>query len=79
MMLTMNTDVANGVTNGTRVYVKKVKVKGRENPFELKLDNGTTILALYASQVDSIFVEHKNKDITPRLFSVLPDDFKFKC
>ena len=79
MMLTMNTDVANGVANGTRVRVKKVKVKGGENAFELKLDNGTTILALYASQVDSLFVEHENEDITPRQFSVLADDFKFKC
>ena len=79
MMLTKNTDVANGVVNGTRVHVKKVKVKGGESPFVLKLDNGTKVFALFALQVDSVVVEHENEDITPRQFSVLTEEFKFKC
>lgn len=79
MMLTQNSDVANGEANGSRVYAKKVKVKAGEQPFPLLLDNGTTIKGIYASQVEHILVQHENKDITPSEFTVEPATFNFSC
>ena len=54
-------------------------MKGGEKPFELLLDNGTTILAVYASQLKHIILEHENADISPRRFNVDSDNFTFKC
>ena len=79
MMLTQNSDVANGEANGSRVRVEAVKLKGGEQPFTLKLDNGTKIFAVYASQVDSICLEHENEDITPSQFELKSKTFNFQC
>lgn len=78
MMLTDNTDVPNGQANGSRVFVRRVKVKSGEKPFPLKLDCGTTINALFASQVDCIQVQHENDDILPPIFDVVAQGFTFK-
>ena len=77
LMLTMNADVPNGEANGSRVNLKKVNVKIGEQPFSLKLDCGTIIRAVFASQVDSLDVKHEADDITPPIFKVLPQDFLF--
>ena len=79
MMLTRNTDVARGEANGSRVRCKKIVMKGGEKPFELLLDNGTTIFAVYASQLKHITLEHENADISPRRFNIESDNFTFKC
>ena len=79
MMLTQNSDVANDKANGSRVCVEAVKLKGGEKPFALKLDNGTKIYAVYASQVNSICLEHENEDITPSQFELKSKTFNFQC
>ena len=79
VMLTQNSDVANGEANGSRVFTKSIEIKAGETFFDLLLDNGTTICAIFASQVESITVEHENQDITPRQFEVLPQRFSFTC
>ena len=79
MMFTKNEDVANGQANGSRVTVKGVSMKVGEQAFRLKLDNGTTILAAYASQVRSILVEHENDEIFPRRFEISSQTFAFSC
>ena len=73
----MNTDVPNREANGSRVHLKKVNVKIREQPFLLKLDCGTVTRAVFASQVDSLKVKHESDDITPPIFKALPEDFLF--
>lgn len=78
MMLTDNTDVPNGQANGSRIFVRHVKVKTGEVPFRLKLDCGTTINGLFASQVESIQVQHENDDILPPIFDIKVQDFTFK-
>ena len=62
-MLTKNGDVGNGQANGSCVLVKSVTMKPNEYPFHVTLENGSTILCAYASNVDSIQVEHENPDI----------------
>ena len=42
-------------------------------------NNRTTILAVYASQLKHITLEHENADISPRRFNVESDNFTFKC
>ena len=79
MMLTQNTDVENGEANGSRVRVQNVVVKAGETPFTLKLVNGTTVYAVYCSQVESISLEHKNEDIVPRQFDLSAKTFNFQC
>lgn len=78
MMLTANKDVPNGQANGSRVRVKQVKTKPGEHAATLKLDCGTTIRALFASQVQSLLVEHESPDIVPRQFESVPENFTFK-
>ena len=77
MMLTRNKDVAGGEANGTRVFVKEVRVKQGEEAFPLKLQNGSTILGLFARQVSSTLVEHECDTITPKLFEVFPETHSF--
>ena len=79
MMLTQNTDVARGEANGSRVYAKKIRLKGGEHPFVLRLKNGTKIQACYASQVDALILQHENEDISPRQFELTSQTFKFQC
>ena len=76
-MLTKNEDVGNGEANGTRVFVKGARTKRGENSFKLKLECGTIIDAIFASQVDAIALEHENQDISPRLFECEPKKWTF--
>ena len=77
MMMTQNNDVINGEANGSRVYVKEVVLKKGEQPFNLKLENGCTILAMTATQVDSIVVQHEAKNISPSRVDIKADKFHF--
>jgi hypothetical protein len=79
MMLTLNNDVPNGQANGSRVTVEGVNVKAGEQPFQLETECGTTVLALYASQVKSITVKHENDEITPNIFEVDQENWSFLC
>ena len=79
MMLTLNKDVSNGEANGSRVFVQSIDIKFGESPFNLKLDCGTTIQALFVSQVESITVRHENQDICPPVFKIEAKKFSFKC
>ena len=77
MMLTQNKDVAGGEANGSRVFVKEIRVKPGEKAFPLKLRNGTEILGLFASQVSSIVVQHECKTISPSRFEVVSENITF--
>ena len=79
MMLTENSNVRNGEANGSRVFVKQIRMKVGEECSQLKLDCGTTVLAVLASQVDAIVVEHENSDILPRQFTVEAKKWTFDC
>jgi hypothetical protein len=79
MMHTQNTDVTNGIANGTRITVQKVIIKPGENFFPVRMKCGTTVQGLFASQVKSIVVEHTAPDITPATFEVKPEQYQFKC
>ena len=77
MMLTQNKDVAGGEANGSRVFVKEIRVKPGEKAFPLKLRNGTEILGLFASQVSSIVAQHECKTISPSRFEVVSENITF--
>ena len=79
MMHTQNSSVADGEANGSRILAKQVKLKRGEIPFELRLDCGTTIHAMYASQVEHILVEHECEDIVPRRFTIESQVTSFHC
>lgn len=78
-MMSKNLDVGNGQANGTCAKVKSITMKCGEQPFELELENGTTIFAAFASQVASMQMEHENPDIVPRLFDITSESFSFTC
>lgn len=77
MMLTQNNDVPNGQANGSRVRVKRIRLKPDEQPGTMKLDCGTTIRALFASQVEAIVVEHENESILPHEFEATMSNWTF--
>jgi len=70
MMLTLNEDVKNGEANGTRVTFVALRFKTGEAPFKFTLSCGTMINGAFASQLQSIVLEHENPDIEPRIFEV---------
>ena len=77
MMLTLNNDVPNGQANGSRVFLKSVKAYPGEQPHLLKMDCGATIRAFYASQINSLVLQHENDDILPQLFEVKAKEWTF--
>ena len=77
LMLTKNIDVNSGQANGTRILCEYVNVKPGEEPFDLHLNNGVYIKALYALQVGSIDVLHENEDVIPQQFKVFPETTSF--
>ena len=79
MMMTENSDVANGEANGSRVTVKKLTMKYNEAPFVLRLANGTKVNAMFASQVKSITVEHEEESIVPRQCEIVAGQHMFRC
>lgn len=79
LMLTNNTDVEKGQANGSRVRLQSVTLKVGEEAFNLKLNCGTTVRAMYASQVLSVEVKHEASDIIPATFNVKCEKFNFKA
>ena len=79
MMLTENADVSGGIANGSRVVVKRILLRVGEAPNVLKLDCGTSILALHVGQVESLLLEHENSDIVPSTFTIESKKFAFSC
>jgi len=55
--------VNNGPANGTRVPLLSVTLKAGEETLELKLECGTQVRAMYASQVMSLTVKHEAEDM----------------
>ena len=78
-MLVNNVDVENGQANGTRVRLLSVTLKVGEEPFEVKLDCGTRVRAVYSSQVMSLKVQHEANDILPQVFHVTSEKVLFKA
>ena len=77
LMLTKNADVPNGQANGSRVRLRSITMKTGEESFPLKLQCGTTVRAMYASQVLALEVEHEAPDIIPRKFEVKSEKVTF--
>ncbi|CAB9512949.1 unknown protein [Seminavis robusta] len=78
LMLTKNEDVPNGQANGSRVFLHKVHVKPREQPFIIQQHCGVRIRVFRVSQIDRITVKHEMKDILPRYFDVKTHGVSFK-
>jgi hypothetical protein len=78
-MYTENSDVLSGQANGSRVRFCKLYLKAGEQSFPLKLKCGTTINAVYASQVYSIKLKHENAKMMPQIFEVKVRDSTFNC
>ena len=70
LMYTRNTDVLSGKANGSRVRFQVLYLKHGEEMFDLKLECGTTISAVYASQVHSIQVKQENPKMIPEVFEL---------
>jgi hypothetical protein len=77
LMLVVNRDVINGEANGSRVCFEGLQMKVGEEAFPLKLQCGTTIRGVYASQVEKIIVRHEQSDIVPQVFEVRTDTTHF--
>ena len=78
VMLTDNSDVANGQANGSRLTVQKVFFKAGERPVDIRLECGTTIRSYFASQIGFIRVRHVVPDIVPREFDVYAEEVAFR-
>ena len=69
-MLTHNKDVLSGFVNGTYATLEQVVVRFREQPFFVDLDNGSTVQAYFASQVEHLLLRHEQRGIDPDLFAI---------
>jgi hypothetical protein len=78
-MMTKNKDVGNGQANGSCVTIRDVTMKPNESPFQLRLHNGTTILAAFANQVATVNVQHVNPKIRPSTCNVTMETHTFYC
>jgi hypothetical protein len=56
LMYTINSNVRRGQANGSRVRFEGIRLKPLEEPFEVSLDSGTVINAVFARQIQSILV-----------------------
>jgi hypothetical protein len=78
LMLTLNADVMSGQANGSRVFLEKIHMKVGERPFLLKLQDGCSIRAYFASQVQHVSVRHEKEDILPNVFNITAENWSFK-
>ena len=78
LMLVENTNVPDGQANGSRVFLKDVTLKTGEAAFVMELPNGARVQTVYASQVDSVVVEHECDMVRPRIFSLKPKNWTFR-
>ena len=77
IMLPTNICVPEGQANGTQAVVDKIFLKPGANIYQTKLDNGTPITSVFASQVEYIQAKHCNASIDPSLFQVKPKQHSF--
>ena len=71
VMLTKNTDVKKAIANGTRATVEKVVLKPYQQVFQVVVE-GTSVNAVYASQVELVCLKHENKLAMPQHFEMKP-------
>ena len=78
IMLTENTNVAAGIANGTEATVSKIVLKKDTTPFQINLDDGNYVDAVYADQVLEIHLQHSNiYNIIDKNFVLKPRKFTF--
>jgi hypothetical protein len=78
VMLPSNTDVLNGLANGTQAKVTKVNLCAGVEPIDVMINAHCKIKAVYASQIDYVELEHLNDRITPKTFVLKPTEHKFR-
>jgi len=76
-MLTQNSNVKAGKANGTQALFQKVVIKHGTQLRTVKLGNGISVKAVFASEVDHIILRHCNDRIEPQVFAVKPKNFSF--
>ena len=54
-------------------------MKQNEQPFHVRLHNGTTVLGAFSSNVSSIRLCHENPDVMPQSFEVVMQPHTFTC
>lgn len=79
MMYTQNTNVLNGEANGSRVLFEKAFLKHGEQKFIVRMENGTKVPAVFASQLKCLRVRHLNSKINPPIFDLEPKQWSFMC
>ena len=80
VMLTENTNVAAGIANGTEATVSKIVLKKDTTPFQIHLDDGNKVDAVYADQVLEIHLQHSNiYNIIDKNFVLKPRKFTFSA
>jgi hypothetical protein len=77
LMLTENKDVPNGQANGSRILLERINIKPNENPTLIELQCGAISRAYFASQVESLRVQHETDDIIPNTFDAKPRTYEF--
>ena len=79
VMLPHNEDVRNGIANGTQATVVGVNICMGVVPFYVMINETCSVQAVFASQVESVELEHVNTRISPRIFRVNPKQHTFKA
>ena len=79
LMLTHNSNVTSGQANGTCALLEKILVKPGEVPFSVRMEDGTTIKGLLASQVDKLQLRHCDLSIAPARFCLTAERFSFRA
>jgi hypothetical protein len=78
-MLPCNTDVKKGQANGTQATFQKVVLKPGEATRQILLDGTIPVMAVRASQVSHVVLQHSNDRIQPRTFSLKPKKYSLKA
>ena len=79
VMLNDNSDVKGGMANGTVAKVIEVQLKPGETAFIIELANGNKVMAVQATQVQYVTLEHTNPKIRPAIFKVEPKQSTFNA
>jgi hypothetical protein len=79
VMLPKNTDVRNGIANGTQATVVEVVLRPDVVPVLVRISDGVLVKAVFASEVDRVVLDHANDRIYPRRFSLVPKQHRFQA
>ena len=81
VLVTENTDVQNGIANGTQAYITKVVLKPNEQLSETVMfstqDTQRPVKSVLASQIDHIELKHHNQNVSKPYFKLEPKDIPF--